>query len=122
MASTDRTEVRSIIKFCQELGHTPTQTYKMLGSTLHRPNVSRALVFKWHRRFRDGRESLHDDEGRGRKREMSTTLATSVSRALTEDRRLTVRALSERFGVSYGTIYTILTEELKMSKVCKHFK
>ena len=42
---------------------------------------------------------------------------TSVHDALKEDRRFTVRILSEKFELSVGTIHSILIDHLKMSKV-----
>ncbi|XP_052806297.1 protein GVQW3-like [Mya arenaria] len=117
MASSDRIEARAVIKFCSELWKTPTQTYKMIQTTSVKNSVSRSLVFEWHRRFRDGRESLEDDEGRGRKKKYGATLVTSIADALAKDRRLKVRTLSEMFDVGYGTIHRILTEDLQMSKV-----
>ncbi|XP_052775779.1 protein GVQW3-like [Mya arenaria] len=117
MASSDRIEARAVITFCSELGKTPTQTYKMIQTTSVKNSVSRSLVFEWHRRFRDGRESLKDDEGRGRKKKYGATLVTSIADALAKDRLLKVRTLSEMFGVGYGTIHRILTEDLQMSKV-----
>ncbi|XP_052778899.1 protein GVQW3-like [Mya arenaria] len=118
MASSDRIEAQAVIKFCSELGKTPTQTYKMIQTTsVKNTGVSRSLVFEWHRRFCDGRESLKDDVGRGRKRKYGVTLVTSIDDALAKDRGLKVRTLSEMFGVGYGTIHRILTEDLQMSKV-----
>lgn len=117
MTSTERTEVRANIKFCMELGKTPTETFKMLQRTPSNCSVKRALVFKWYKRFADGRDSLEDDEGRGRKTKISSDVVASVREALDGDRRLTVRTLSAMIGVSVGTIYTILTEHLKMTKV-----
>ena len=116
MASTERTEVRAVIKFCRDIGKTPTQTYKLMKSTPGRSIVSRLLVFKLFKWFEDGRTSWQEEEGRGRKPKINR-LVTSVHDALKEDRRLTVRDLAEKFDMSVGTVHTILVEKLKMSKV-----
>jgi len=79
--------------------------------------VSRSLVFSWHKRFKDGEESIEDREREGRKRKITATLVASIEQALQEDRRLTVRTLSDMFDISIGTIYTILREDLHMTKV-----
>jgi len=63
MPSSDRLEIRSIIKFC----HTPTATYEKIQVTKGKDSVSRALVFSWHKRFKDGEESIEDRERKGRK-------------------------------------------------------
>ncbi len=63
MTSTEYAEHRAVIKFCVNLGKTPTQTREMMEKSSIKPAVSRALVFKWHQRFKDGREDLRDDAG-----------------------------------------------------------
>ena len=41
--------------------------------TAFRPScMNRASVFEWHKRFKDGRESVRDDERRGRIKEVNT--------------------------------------------------
>jgi len=117
MSSSDRKEIRAVIKFCQELGKTPAETFNMLKATSHKDKISQTTVYEWHKRFSEGRTQLEDNEGRGRKRKMRTSLTSSVEEALQADRRATVRGLADRFGASYGTVYRILTEELHMSKV-----
>ena len=69
MSSSDRLGICVIIKFYQDLGKTPTQTLKMIEQTKREHLVSRALVFKWHRRFTDGQSSLEEQEGRAGKKE-----------------------------------------------------
>ena len=34
--------------------------------------MNQALVFEWHKRFKEGRESLRDDERSGRRKEVNT--------------------------------------------------
>ena len=58
-----------IITFYQDLGKTPTQTMKMIEQTKGEHLVSRALVFKLHRRFTDGQNSLEEQEGHAGKKE-----------------------------------------------------
>jgi len=98
-------------------GDTPSATYENIQVTKGKDSVSRALSFLWHTRFKDGEESIEDTEGEGRKRKITATLVASIEQALQEDIRLTVRTLSGMFGISIGTIYTILREDLLMTKV-----
>ena len=59
-------EERYAIKFCFELGKNAAETYGML-QTVFRPScINRASVFEWHKRLREGRESVRDDGRRGR--------------------------------------------------------
>lgn len=117
MTSTEYAEHRAVIKFCVNLGKTPTQTREMMEKSSIKPAVSRALVFKWHRRFKDGREDLQDDVGRGRKSEIDATLIDTIRDVVIRDRRVTVRDLCDMTGKGYGTVHRILTEHLNMHKV-----
>ena len=38
-----------------------------------------------------------------------------------QDRRMSVRVISEAVGISIGTVDTILTEDLKLHKACAKF-
>ena len=57
------------IKFCFKLGKNATETYGMLQTA---SCVNRAWVFEWHMRFKEGRESVRDDERCGRSKEVNT--------------------------------------------------
>ena len=61
----DTLEERYAIKFCFKLGKNATETYKILQTSY------RASVFKWHKRFKKGRESVRDDERCGKSREVN---------------------------------------------------
>ena len=87
---------RNVIKFCVQLGKNPTETLEMFGQAGEGKNVSRALVFKWHKRFRDGRGSCNDDERSGCPTSVTTESNDSrVRDKLDQDRRITLTQLSE---------------------------
>ena len=44
----------------------------MLQTTFGPSCMKRASVFEWHKRFKEGRESVRDDESCGRSKEVST--------------------------------------------------
>ena len=62
----DTLEERYAIKFCFNLGKNATETYGMLQTAF------RASVFEWHKRFKEGTESVRDDERCGRSKEVNT--------------------------------------------------
>ena len=62
----DTLEERYAIKFCFKLGQNATETYGMLQTAF------RASVLEWHKRFKEGRESVRDDERCGRSKEVNT--------------------------------------------------
>ena len=58
----DTLEERFAIKFCFKLGKNATETYGMLQTAFGASCTNRASVFEWHKRFKEGRESVRDDE------------------------------------------------------------
>ena len=64
---SDTLEERYAIKFCFKLGKNDvTETYGMLQTAFGASCVNRASVFEWHKRFKEGRKSMRDDERCGR--------------------------------------------------------
>ena len=66
----DTLEERYAIKLCFKLGKNATEMYGMLQNGASCMN--RASVFEWHKRFKEGRESVRDDERCGRSKEVNT--------------------------------------------------
>ena len=59
------------IKFCFKLGKNATETYWMLQTASRLSCMNRASVFDWHKRFKEGTESVRDDERCGRSKEVN---------------------------------------------------
>ena len=68
----DTLEERYAIKFCFKLGKNVTETYWMLRTAFGAFSMNRASVFEWHKRFKEGRESVRDDERCWRSKEVKT--------------------------------------------------
>ena len=103
MTSHEQLEMKANIKFCSDLGKTPTKILKSLQKTRgNNMSVSRAIVLKWHRRLKDGRQNVENDEQQGREAVIYASSATSIETALEGDRRLIIRELSEVTDVSCG--------------------
>ena len=69
----DTLEELYAIKFCFKLGkNDATEMYGMLQTAFGASCINRALVFEWHKRFKEGRESVRDDERCGRCKEVNT--------------------------------------------------
>ena len=84
--------------------------------------MGRSSVFEWHKRFKEGRESVRDDERCGRSREVRTPeLLRKVSNFIDEDRRVSIETISTQLDISMGTVHKIIHEELKMRKICSKF-
>ena len=49
-----------------------TEMYGMLQTAFGASCMNQASVFEWHKRFKEGRESVRDDERCGRSKEVRT--------------------------------------------------
>ena len=63
---------KDTLKFCFKLGKSATETYGMLQTAFRESCMNRASVFEWHKRFKEGRESVRDDERCGRSKKVNT--------------------------------------------------
>ena len=68
----DSLEERYAIKFCFNIGKNATETYAILQIAFRPSCMNRALVFEWHKRLKEGRESVRDDQRCGRSKEVNT--------------------------------------------------
>ena len=68
----DTLEERYAKKICFQLVKTATETYGVLQTAFGASCMNRASVFEWHKRFKEGRESVRDDEKCGRSNEVNT--------------------------------------------------
>ena len=69
---SDNLQEQYAIKFCFKLGKNAIETYGILRTTFGATCMSRASVFEWHKTFKEGRESVRDDERCGRSKEVNT--------------------------------------------------
>ena len=53
-------EQRCAIKFCVGLGKPGTETLGMIRRVFEDESMSQTAGFKWHKLFKDGRESVED--------------------------------------------------------------
>ena len=90
----DTLEERYAIKLCFKLGKNTTETSEMLQTAFRPACMNRASGFEWHRRFKEARESVRDDERCGRSKE--------VNRPELIGRSVRVRVTLLRFSGSPG--------------------
>ena len=80
--------------------------------------MSRANFYKWVQAFKDGRESITDDLRSGRPVDVSTPEAVqAVEDLIKSDRRVTLDEIATNLDISHGTVYAIVREKLRFSKV-----
>lgn len=115
-------EQRANMKFCFKLGKTGKQTHDMLLAVYGDECVTLRVVYKWFRRFESGQESIEDQERCGRPSTSKTADHIEAIGALVRaNRRLTIREISEDSGISYGSVQSILTDDLHMRRVAAKF-
>ena len=94
-----------------------TETYGMLPTAFGASCVNRASVFECHKRFKEGKESVRDDERCGKTPELIGKLKNFMDKG----RRVSTETICAQFDASVGTVHTIIREELKMRKICPKF-
>ena len=74
---SDTLEEWYAIKLCFKLGQNDaTETYGMLQTAFRQSCMNWVSVFEWHKKFKEERESVRDDEKCGRSKEVNTTELT----------------------------------------------
>ena len=104
----DTLEERYAIKFGFKLGKNATETYGMLQTAFRPSCMNRASVFEWHKRLKEGRESVRDDERRGRSKEVRTPeLIGQIKNFMNKDRRVSIETINHSL-MSVWKLYTQL--------------
>ena len=99
-----------------------TETHGMLQTAFGGSCMNQASVFEWHKRFKEGRQSVRDDERCGRSKEVSTPeLIVQIKNFMDKDCHVSIETISAQFDVSVGTVHAIIHGELKMWKICAKF-
>jgi len=94
----------------------------MLQQAYREDCVSRTQCYEWYQRFKSGRTSIEGDPKSGRPSSSTgDDRIEKVRSVIRENRRLTIREVSEEVGICKSTCHTILTEKLKMHRVAAKF-
>ena len=110
------------IKLSVKLGKTFTETLEMLRKAYGDQVLSRTTFYEWFKRFKEGRESLDDDERSGRPVSNRTNESVKKIRELIrKDRCMSVRLIEDITDISKLIVYRILSEDLKLRKICARF-
>ena len=82
-----------------KLNNSATETFASLTEAYGDATLSRTMVFKWHKAFKEGRQNVE-----------------VVQAVMAKDRRLSVRMIAEETGLNKNAVRRILTEHLHMRK------
>jgi len=107
------TEQHICIKFCFKIGKTATEMYQLLQQAYGEDAMGRTQVFDWFHRFKEGRTSTESDPRSGR---LSTSrneeMIDKVITIVPNNRRLTVREITDDCGIFVGSCDAILTGKM----------
>jgi transposase len=84
--------------------------------------LSRSYVFRWHSRFRDGRELVEADERGGRPISTRTEVnIAAVADLVKNDSQIASRMIAESLNISKSIVLRILQEDMGKRKLCARF-
>ncbi len=124
MSRQCRLEQRSIIKFLCAQGNTPIQCWRGLEAVYGEASLGKTQVRAWHKKFRTGDLTTgttdkprpgHPCSGRSGKN------IALVDNQLQQDRRQSVRNVSESTGIPRATVQRIIQKDLKLRHVSSKF-
>lgn len=115
-------EQRAAIKFCFKLGKSPSETYELVKQAYQNEALGQAMVYRWHKLFREGRESIEDEPRSGcPKSGRNKENIEKIADILKNDRCVSVKMIEEMTGIPSTTAYRILIDDLGKKKVCSRF-
>ena len=81
--------------------------------------MSDIAVQDWCRKFKNGREDVHNEGSQGRHSIVTNELVQQIEQRVREKRRFTISELSEEFPqISRTSLYEIVTARLSFHKFC----
>ncbi len=60
-----KSELRSVIRFLQAEGHSAAEIHRRMSRVYGENFMSDGVVREWCRKFKDGRNDVHDEGGQG---------------------------------------------------------
>uniref|UniRef100_A0A8C4R0B7 Mos1 transposase HTH domain-containing protein n=1 Tax=Eptatretus burgeri TaxID=7764 RepID=A0A8C4R0B7_EPTBU len=110
-------EQRANLKFLAKLRKTPSESFAILHQAYGEETMSHA--HEWRKRFKEGREKVEDDPRSGRPSTSRTAENIErVKQMVCADCRLTVRMIAEELSINKDTVWSIITENPEMRKLC----
>jgi len=102
------------VKFCVKLGKSATETYNLLKKVY---GDECTQVFKWFKRFKEGREEIRDDQCPGRPSTSKTEAnIEKVSEIVRQNHRLSIQAVFELINNDKETVRQILHNNFNIKK------
>ncbi|XP_064090828.1 protein GVQW3-like [Macrobrachium nipponense] len=119
---SERIEQRYCIKFCYKLGDTQVQTIQKIQQAFGDEAMGITQIKEWYNRFKQEQISVESKPRSGRpSTSRNKEFVENVRRIVEDDRRITIKEITEEVGISTGSVHTILTEDLAMQRVSAKF-
>ena len=94
------------------------ETMEMLVKAYGDAAMKRTALHKWYSRYENGYESVMDEQRSRCPTSITSQKVQEIKELLDTDRRITVREASQRVGCSFGTVHTIIHDNLNMRRLC----
>lgn len=112
-------EQRAVIRFFHKKQKSASDIHKELMEVYGRNAISYVMVWKWCKKFEEGRTEVHDEQRSGRPSVITEELVDNVQAKIQEDRRVKISELCDHFpAVSRGTMHEIVRNCLGYKKIC----
>ena len=114
-------EQRTAITFCVLNGKTEKETMEMLVKAYGVAAMKRTALHKRYSRYENGYKSVMEEQRSGRPTSITSQKVQEIKELLDQDRRITVREVSQWVDCSIGTVHTIIHENLNMRRLCSRW-
>ena len=112
-------EQRVYCKIRAQLRFPPTEIHADLQKFYGNGALKYTTVYKWVRRFNDGRESIENCPRVGRPVSVLTEKnVATVKKLIEDDARYTVQEIEELSGIHSSSVLKILRGRLRLRKIC----
>ena len=104
MIKMDKKQIRAILLYEFKMGRKATETTCNINQIFGQGTVNERTAQRWFKKFRNGDESLEDEEGRGR----SSVIDNNKLRAIMEaNPHKTTRDVAEELNVNHTTVVEV---------------
>ncbi|KAG5310832.1 SETMR methyltransferase, partial [Acromyrmex insinuator] len=114
----EKEQYRSVIRFLFLDGKTCEEIKTKFDAVYENSSPSMTIVRYWFNKFKRDRSSVFDEERSGRPADVVTEkIVEKIHDMILADRQTKVHEVAEAVGVSYGTAFNILHDNLGMKKL-----